>query len=116
MDKETMDVVSTIYSLRNMDIAQAKVGDSKVFTVLFDAKELPVTLTYLGKESINVTGMGKVACYKLSVGTSDKLLKDQHKNTIWLTADSNKVPVLIKFKIPVGSGQLALKSVSGLQN
>jgi hypothetical protein len=33
-----------------------------------------------------------------------------------LTADENKIPVLARFKIAVGSGELKIKSAAGLKN
>jgi hypothetical protein len=42
------------------------------------------------------------------------VLKGKDQNIIWLTADSKKIPALIKFSIPVGTGQLKLSSVSGI--
>jgi hypothetical protein len=33
---------------------------------------------------------------------------------IWLTADAKKIPTLIKFSIPVGTGQLTLTSATGI--
>ena len=111
----TRDVVSTIYYLRNLPIAGAKKGDMKEFKIVFDRKIKRVSLKFLGKET-KQTVLGKKECYKIAVSLkNDKLLKGNEKNIIWLTADKNKVPVLISFSIPVGSGELKLTGAQNLK-
>ena len=82
--------------------------------IVFDEKEIPVTLKYMGKETVKAGNLGSKECYKISIGAKTDALKGKDKNLIWLTADAKKVPALIKFSIPVGTGQLALTSASGL--
>ncbi|WP_027136614.1 DUF3108 domain-containing protein [Gaetbulibacter saemankumensis] len=112
----TKDIVSTIYSIRLLDYKNMSVGSRKSFTIVFDRKELKGQITYLGKETIS-TAIGKKECYKLAVGSSDtNVLQGNNSNLIWLTADSNKILVYGKFKIPVGNGELKIKSATGLKN
>jgi hypothetical protein len=114
--KDTKDVVTTLYHIRNMNIEKAETGSSDTFTILLDNEESKVTITYLGEETIN-TKLGKKACYKLSISFKERdLLKGQHANLLWLTADANKVPVFAKFKIAVGSGELRIQSATGLKH
>jgi hypothetical protein len=87
-------------------------GTSKVFTILFDREEVKGKVTYLGKETIS-TAIGNKACHKLSVGAVDS---NTVNGTLWFTADENKIPVYGKFKIPVGNGELKIKSATGLRN
>jgi hypothetical protein len=48
----------------------------------------------------------------MSIAAKTDKLKGTDKNLIWLTNDAKKIPVLIKFSIPVGTGQLTLSSAS----
>lgn len=110
------DIVATLYKLRTLDFSKAPVGKTKTLLVLFDNVEHPVTFTYLGTESI-ATALGKKTCHKLAISMNNtNVLKGNRDNLLWLTADENKVPVYVKFKIPVGNGELKIKSVSGLKN
>lgn len=112
----TRDIVSTIYHIRNLDIDKANPGDTQNFTFLFDNEELIISVKYLKKEIIN-TNLGKKECYKLAVSLkNDDALKGTNENLLWLTADANKLPIYAKFKIAVGTGELKLKSASGLKN
>lgn len=112
----TKDLVTTIYHIRNLDIHKASIGSSDTFTVLFDTEETNITLTLLGKETIK-TQLGNKECYKLGISVNEsELFKGKNKNLIWLTADENKIPVYAKFKIAIGSGELRIKSATGLKN
>ena len=110
----TQDVVSLLYKLRTMDLSKFKVGQTQSLMIVFDEKQIPVTLKFMGKETVNAGNLGKKECYKLSIGAKTDALKGKDKNLIWLTADNKKIPALLKFSIPVGTGQLALTSASGL--
>lgn len=112
----TKDIVAMLYNLRNLDIDKASIGDSSSFKVLFDNDETTVVFKYLGKETIS-SNIGRKECYKIAISLrGSDLLKGNNSNIIWLTADANKVPVLAKFKIPVGNGELKIKSATGLKN
>ncbi|MCF7568138.1 DUF3108 domain-containing protein [Sabulilitoribacter arenilitoris] len=112
----TKDIVSTLYKLRLFDYKSMPIGTKKSFTILFDRKEIKGQLTYLSKETIN-TAIGEKVCYKLAIGSNQTdVLKGKNNNFLWLTADENKIPVYGKFKIPVGNGELKIKSASGLKH
>jgi hypothetical protein len=110
----TQDVISLLYKVRTMDLSKFKEGQTQNLIIVFDEKQIPVTLKYMGKETINAGNLGKKECYKLSIGAKTDALKGKDKNLIWLTADSKKIPALLKFSIPVGTGQLTLTAANGI--
>lgn len=110
----TQDVVSILYKLRTVDFSTFTVGQTKSFTIVFDEKEIPVVVKYMGRETANAGNLGKKECYKISISAKTDALKGKDKNLIWLTADAAKVPALIKFSIAVGTGQMTLKSATGI--
>ncbi|MFI1743016.1 DUF3108 domain-containing protein [Thalassobellus sediminis] len=112
----TKDIVSTMYYIRLLDYKTMSKGSTKTITIIFDSKEIKGVITFLGKETIN-TAIGNKECYKLAISSNQKnALQGQNSNFLWLTADENKIPIYGKFKIPVGNGELKIKSVSGLKN
>lgn len=110
----TQDVISMFYKVRTLDFSHYKEGQTLSLMIVFDEKEVPVTLKYMGKETISAGNLGKKECYKISIGAKTDALRGKDKNLIWLTADAQKVPALLKFSIPVGTGQLVLTSASGM--
>lgn len=116
ISSNTRDLVTTLYYIRNLDIAKATIGDIETFKVFFDNKETEVKIKLLSKETID-TKLGKKECYKLAISiNSSDLLKGKNSNLLWLTADANKIPVYAKFKIAVGSGELRIQSATGLKH
>ncbi|SFZ91446.1 Protein of unknown function [Flaviramulus basaltis] len=112
----TKDIVSTMYYIRLYDFANMSIGTSKTLPIIFDREQILGKITYLGKETIS-TAIGKKECYKLAIGSSESnVLQGKNNNFLWLTADENKIPVYGKFKIPVGNGELKIKSATGLKN
>ena len=110
----TQDVVSILYKLRTLDFSALKAGQTKSFMIVFDEKEIPVVIKYMGNETVSAGSLGSKVCYKISIAAKTKVLKGTDKNLIWLTADAKKIPTLIKFSIPVGVGQLSLTSALGI--
>lgn len=110
----TRDLVATIYNVRNLDFSKIKTGESKSFSFLFDGKEKFMVVKYLGKEVVS-SNLGKKECYKLAVSLkNDNSLKGTNDNLLWLSTDVAKIPVLAKFKIAIGTGELKIKSATGL--
>lgn len=117
ISQNTYDLVSVLYMIRNIDFEKNKIGNIIKVSVLIDAKEEVVAVKYRGIETKNVVGLGNVKCYKLAVSLKDEeILKGKDNNNIWLTADKNRIPVLIKAEIPVGSVQIRLANMTGLKN
>lgn len=113
----TLDLASVVYNARIIDYAKDKINTNHYFTVLVDNELLTIGLRYRGKETIKVGKYGNKECYIVGVFLKDeKIMKNNPTNTIWFTADANKVPVLIKAVIPVGSIQIRLTEMAGLRN
>ncbi len=110
----TNDVVTILYQLRNVDFSKFKAGQVQTFTVVFDEKQMNVSAKYMGRETVKAGNLGSKECYKISIAAKTDKLKGTDKNLIWLTADARKVPTLIKFSIPVGTGQLTLTNATGI--
>ena len=110
----TLDIVTLIYKLRTIDFQNYKSGQTKSLVLVFDEKEIPVVVKFMGKETILAGNLGTKECYKIAIGAKTQVLKGNDKNIIWLTADAKKIPALIKFSIPVGTGQLKLSNASGI--
>jgi hypothetical protein len=45
-----------------------------------------------------------------------RLFKSEEDVNFWVTADANRIPILVKAKIPVGTVKLHLVEWSGLKN
>ncbi|MCA0349446.1 MAG: DUF3108 domain-containing protein [Flavobacterium sp.] len=110
----TQDVISLFYKVRTLDFSKFKTGQTQSMMIVFDEKEIPVTIKFMGKETVSAGNLGKKECYKISIGAKTDALRGKDKNLIWLTADAKKIPALLEFSIPVGTGKLVLTSATGI--
>ena len=110
----SQDIISLVYKLRTVDFSKFKPGQSIVLSLIFDEKEYPVSIKFMGRENVSAGNLGKKECNILSIAAKTDRLRGKDKNLIWLTNDSKRIPVMVRFSIPVGTGQIALSSAYGL--
>lgn len=99
----TLDMVSSLYYLRNINIDTLKNGDVVNFITYFADEIFPFHLRYKGKETVK-TEFGKIYCHRFDpVVEPGRIFKSEDDMSFWLTADENRIPVLIKFELIVGA-------------
>lgn len=115
-EQGVQDMISTLYYLRNMDISGLKNGDEISLKLFFDEKNYTFKLKFLGRETIN-TKFGKVATAKFRPFVqSGRVFKEEESLTVWVSDDKNKIPLLIKASLAVGSLRADLDAYKGLAN
>lgn len=114
---KTFDMVSLVYYLRTLPYERIGKNRKIPVTVIIDNKLEIVYAKFKGIENIKVGKYGTKKCYKIGVSIKNqKIVKNKETNNVWITADNNRVPVLIKAVIPVGSIQIRLSEMSGLRH
>ncbi|MCB0475521.1 MAG: DUF3108 domain-containing protein, partial [Flavobacteriaceae bacterium] len=93
-----------------------KKGDEISLKMFFDEKNYTFKLKFLGRETIN-TKFGKVATAKFRPYVqSGRVFKEEESLTVWVSDDKNKIPLLIKASLAVGSLRADLDAYKGLAN
>jgi hypothetical protein len=108
IEHNTLDIVSAIYTIRTLDFEKFEVGKRVTKKVIIDSKTRAVTVKYIGKETLSVGKYGSKSCYKLSIGFGSDLKNVKGGKYIWITADNDRLPVLIKADVPVGAIEIRL--------
>lgn len=112
--KQSLDMVSAYYYLRNIDYAKMKIGESVKIKVFFEDTNYDLKVIYKGKEKVKVRG-GKFNCIKLVPEMPDNEMFDGSGSVrFWLSDDDNHVAIRVEADMFVGAVQLDLKSHSGL--
>jgi hypothetical protein len=97
------DVLSSMYFARNMNFENMVLGDKIPFTMFLDNKVYPSYIRYMGREIIR-TRYGRFHSIKfkplLIKGT---LFEAGEKMTVWVSDDSNHIPLRVESPIVVGS-------------
>lgn len=109
------DIVSAFYYLRKTDqLNGIKEGESVEIDMFFDGEVFQFKLKYLGTEVVK-TAFGKVKTMMFRPYVmAGRVFKEKESLTVWVTADSNKVPIRIKANLAVGSLKADLSSYKGL--
>jgi len=116
INSNTFDVVSLIYLSRSLDYPSFKVGQKIPLSVAFLERLVGFNIKYMGKETIKTKAMGTKECYKIALVLDQKFIVDPDASYIWLTADNNRVPVLITTVYKEGKAQVELSKFEGLKN
>jgi hypothetical protein len=109
------DVLSAVYYARNIDFAKYKPNDKIPFSMFLDNEVFNMYVRYLGKETVK-TKYGKFNAIKfkplLIKGT---IFQGGEKMTVWVSDDSNRVPVRIESPIVVGKVKVDMMSSKNLR-
>ena len=110
------DMISAYYYARTVDYSNAEIGDVFDFTVFMDDELFPMQIRYLGTEVIKVRA-GKYRCMKFQpVVQEGRVFKSDEDLTVWITDDKNKIPILVKSDLLVGSIKMEVVEFENLAN
>ncbi len=116
IEKQTQDVVSAIYFARSTDMTNAKIGDTFPINLYMDGENYQLRFKYIGKEIIETTvGTFKTLIIKPQL-IKGRVFTDNEALTLWVTDDENKLPLLIKTEIFVGSIKAELINYKNIKN
>ena len=112
----THDVISAVYAARNINYANYKVNE-KVYLNFFLDKELyPSYFKFLGRDEIT-TRYGTFKVIKLApLLVKGTVFDGGEKMLIWVTDDSNHIPVRIETPIVVGSIKVDMVGYQNLRH
>lgn len=110
------DMISAFYFARTLDFSKAKSGDIYTVNIFLDDELYPTKIKYLGKEEIKIR-KGKFRCHKFApIVQEGRIFNSEDDLTVWITDDGNKIPILAKANIKVGSLKMHLVGWEGLMN
>lgn len=115
--KDAQDMVSSFYYLRNhLDVKNINENDEIELDMFFDKENYRFKLKFLGREVLS-TEFGKVSCLVFRPYVqSGRVFKEKESLTIWVSDDDNKIPILIKADLAVGSLKASLIQFKKLKN
>lgn len=116
-EKDTQDMVSAFYYLRNhLDTKSIKEGEEIEINMFFDNENFKFRLKFVGREVLK-TNFGRVNTLVFRPYVqSGRVFKEQESLTVWISDDENKIPLLVKANLAVGSLKATLTEFKGLQH
>lgn len=110
------DMLSSFYYARTIDFSNAKKGDIFQFESFVDGEVYPIRIKYAGKKTIKVD-KGKFECLVFNPAVQEgRIFEEDDDLTVYITNDENKIPVLAKAKVLVGSIRMELVDYKNIAN
>jgi len=110
------DLVSGFYFLRTMDFSTMKKGEVILIPSFFNGEVFDFQVRYLGKEEVK-TKLGDFNTILLSpIMPENKLFDGENSVKVWISDDSNKIPIKIKASLFIGAVEVDLKSYTNSRN
>lgn len=115
LPENIQDIFSAFYYARSLDVSSIKPGDIIEIPVFLDHELFPFTIKFVKKETIK-TKFGKIDCLRfVPVVQEGRVFKDEDDLFLWISDDTNHVPIRIKSELLVGSIKADLSSYKGLR-
>jgi hypothetical protein len=116
IEANMQDMLSAFYHARNLDLSNAKPGETYSLNCFMDKEVWPLQIKFIQRETIT-TELGTFKCLKFRpIVQKGRVFKNEEDLNIWITDDKNHIPVLGQCEVLVGSIKAELKSYSGLAN
>jgi hypothetical protein len=109
------DVISAVYSARNINFDNYKKDDKIPFKMFLDNEVYDMYIRYLGKEEVK-TKFGKFKAIKFRpLLVKGNIFEGGEKMTVWVSDDANHIPLRIESPIIVGSVKMDMMGYGGLK-
>lgn len=110
------DVLSVVYNLRNTDIEQMKPGETFAVDVFLE-EHYPLKVRVLEMDSKKkVRGIGKFKAHVIQPELiAGEVFKEDSYMTVYVSADDNRVPLIIESPLIVGKMKAILYDFKGLK-
>lgn len=110
------DMISAFYFARTIDFSNAEIGQIFQFDSFVDEEIYPLRIKYAGKETVEI-GMGTYRCMVFHPAVQEgRIFSSDEDLTVYISDDKNKIPLLARAKILVGSIRMELIDYENLAN
>ncbi len=110
------DMISALYRARAMDFSHIEPGQIFEIQAFVDNEVWPLKIKYLKTETIELD-KGDFNCMVfVPVVQTGRIFKKEEDMMVWVTNDKNKIPILAKAKVVVGSVTMEIRDYKGLAN
>jgi len=98
------DVLTTLYSLRNVNTDDWKVNHRITMPMIFGKDTLSLQLRFMGREQIKLRNGKTYNALKMRSALADGKMFDKNEEmTLWISDDKNNIPLMVETKLKVGS-------------
>ncbi len=105
------DALSLLYGLRALDVSRLVAGQSHRLDLVLDKDAKPITLRFLGRETVKVRRLGTFRALKFTctMATSDgSTYQEGMTLTAWISDDENHIPLMLESPVRIGRVSVTL--------
>jgi hypothetical protein len=116
MKTGTHDIFSAFYYCRTLDFSNLKIGERFPVNFVLDDSVYISLIEFAGREDVK-TDLGTFHCLKFKpMVATGNVFTQPYPMDIWVSDDQNRIPILAKSAVVVGSVKLELIEYKGLAN
>lgn len=113
---DVLDIVSGYYFMRTLDYSKYKKGDIVTLNAFFDEETYNFKVKFSGREKLN-TAVGEINTIILTpIIPENKLFNGENSVQVWISDDSNKIPLKIRANMFVGAVEIDIMSYKNSRN
>lgn len=111
------DMLSIVYYARNINFDELNAGAEFPVKIFLDKETYPLKVKYFGTDDDKkIKGQGRFQTHVFSPQLiAGEVFKEDDQMKVWVSADQNKIPMMIESPVSVGSVKAVLKSWKGLK-
>lgn len=111
------DMISVVYYARTLDYSKMKKGDEYAVEFMSGKKKAYMVIEFQGVENVEANDDKKYNCIKLvlSIANGNKLAFEDKEESmkVYITNDSNRMPIRLDSKLRIGSTRAILTNYQG---
>jgi hypothetical protein len=116
MKTGTHDIFSAFFYCRTLDFSNLKIGERFPVNFVLDDSVYISLIEFIGREDVK-TDLGTFHCLKFKpMVATGNVFSQPYPMDIWVSDDKNRIPILAKSAVVVGSVKLELIEYKGLAN
>jgi hypothetical protein len=110
-DNYGLDILTILIFTQNLDFPNMQDGQVIHITNFFGKEKINVSAKLNGREYVEDERNNKHLAYKLNIDVSDKAFRNtKNAMEIWISADSNRLPLKLKAKLKIGAAEALIVS------
>ncbi|HPS95408.1 MAG: DUF3108 domain-containing protein [Bacteroidales bacterium] len=99
----TFDILTLFYYARNLDFTKLQPGDKQPMSFTIDGELYDIYYRFIGREVKKIPGTGTFRTIKFAAKlVAGKVFRGDKEMIIWITEDSNKIPLMFEMEIIIG--------------
>ena len=116
LEGQAFDMLTVFYYLRILDYSRLAPNTLISIPIFTGRKLITMLVRYKGETNVKLRNKSQFPSYRLNLSfvNDDSFKEDDDPIEVWLSADSQKIPLKVEGKLPIGSLQAEYRDANSL--